>query len=285
MLYKHIPSQRDASYSIEKFDREKPCDHEGLHYHNSYEIVFIKNGKGKIIVNNTFQEYQNGALLLLGPCLSHFSFSNYANEDNYEVVVHFDEFFVENRIKQIPEFQTLVPFIESSKKVLIFSPRLKDDLSDLFNNLNEVSSLEQLATIFNILCKMATDDKVQPLLNDDTEYRIDASRKVEKIFKFISDNYSKKISTQDIASYSNLTTNSFCKLFKRLTNKSFLTYLNEYRIHKAVNLLEETADSISEIAYRCGFENLSYFSKVFQRVKGISPKNYRKAYCQKWPQV
>ena len=81
--YQHITNQRDASYTIEKFDRNKSCGHEGLHFHRSYEIVYIKNGNGRIIVDNICQEYENGALIFLGPCLPHFSFSNNSREDNF----------------------------------------------------------------------------------------------------------------------------------------------------------------------------------------------------------
>lgn len=275
--YKHVTNQKDASYSIEKFDLNNPCIHDGLHFHNSYEIVFIKKGKGKIIVDNSNSEYENGSLIFLGPCLPHFSFSNNLQEDNFEVVIHFDESFIEKRLKQIPEFHVLIPLINNSKKVLIYNTRFKEELSNVFEGLIDQSSFEQLASIFSILCKLASNSDYQTLLENPLGSKPGHTQQMQKIFNFINNHYSDPISTKDIASHLSLTTNSFCKLFKKLTNKSFISYLKEYRILKAVNLLETTDDNISEVAYKCGFENLSYFSKVFFRVKKISPINYKKS--------
>ena len=142
--------------------------------------------------------------------------------------------------------------------------------------------MEQLATVFSLLCQLSTTSEYQLLLDKSINNKIIYNQKGEQIFDYINENYATSISTKDIAHHLNLTTNSFCKLFKKLTNKSFITYLNEYRIHRAVNLIENSDDNISEIAYQCGFENLSYFSKVFFRVKNMTPVDYRKNYHQKF---
>lgn len=278
--YQHIANQRSASFSIEKFDANRICNHEGLHFHHSYEIVFIKNGRGKIIVENKIHEYQNGALIFLGPCLPHFSFSNNTFEDNFEIVIHFDREFVEKRIKRIPEFSTLISFIQKSEQVILYNPEFKEKQTAIFESIVNLSPIEQLASIFNLLCKFSTSLDYQFLLAKPLKNLYSNNKQSKIIFDFINENYSNHISTKDVAQHLNMTTNSFCKLFKKLTNKSFITYLNEYRIHRAVKLIEDKEHNISEIAFQCGFENLSYFSKVFSQVKNTSPNNYKKNYRQ-----
>lgn len=274
--YRPIATQRSASFRIEKYDTNRSCNHEGLHFHHSYEIVFIKNGSGKIMVENKCQEYENGALIFLGPCLPHFSFSNDTFNDNYEVVIHFDEKFVEERIKRIPEFSSLIPFIHSSAQVLLYSAAFKEKQAVIFEDLITCSPIERLAAIFNLLCKLSTSSAYQYLLEAPSGNRYMHNKQGKKIFDFINENYSRQISTKDIAQHLNLSTNSFCKVFKKLTNKTFIPYLNEYRIHRAVKLIEYSEDNISEIAFKCGFENLSYFSKVFFQFKHLRPIDYKR---------
>ncbi len=278
--YQHIANQRDASFAIERFDQHRTCVHEGLHFHHSYEIVFIKNGAGKIVVDNTCRAYENGALIFLGPCLPHLGFSNDEFEDNFEMVIHFDDVFIENRLKQIPEFHALLPFIHRSKEVILFSPAFKEEQAALFEDLDTLSPLEQLASVFKILCTLAGSTDYECLLDKPLSDHSSYNQQIAAIFEFINENYSGSMSTKDAAQHLGLTTNSFCKLFKKVTHKPFITYLNEFRIHRATNLIEYTNDSISEIAFKCGFENLSYFSKVFFRVMNISPMNYKKSLSQ-----
>lgn len=279
--YQHISNSSGASFQIEKYDNNRPCIHEGLHFHHDYEIVFIRNGKGKIIVEDKQMNYDDGVLIFLGPCLPHFSFSNKTYEDNYEIVIHFDEKFVQQRIKPFPEFSTLIPFIYTSKQVLIFSTEVKNKQQSLFENIIHLNPMEQLVTIFNLLCQLSTSTKHQSLIAQSIGDRYAQNKQVKEIFDFINKNYSNSVSTKDIAQHVGLTTNSFCKVFKKISNKSFIKYLNEYRIHRAAKLIEETDDNISEIAYTCGFENLSYFSKVFFQMKHYTPLEYRKNYRDK----
>jgi len=265
---------------MEKFDQNKPCTHNGLHFHDSYEIVFIRNGNGKIIIEGNEVNYNNGVLVFLGPCIPHFSFSNNTFEDNYEIVIHFGDEFVEERLRLFPEFRDLLPLIHKSKQFLVFSTELKKKLTPQFEQIINLNPMMQLISIFNLLYELSKSTPQKSIIKEEVSERYAKNKQVTKIFKFINENYQHKISTKDIAIHVGLTTNSFCRMFKGLTQKSFISYLNEYRINRAMKLLEETDDNISEIVYQCGFENLSYFSKIFSQLKGHKPIEYRKNYRQ-----
>jgi AraC-like DNA-binding protein len=74
----------------------------------------------------------------------------------------------------------------------------------------------------------------------------------------------------------NLSESAFCKFFKRTTGRTFSDYVSDIRIGHACHLLSESDDTISAIAYRCGFESLTYFNRVFLRKKGVRPRDFRK---------
>jgi len=67
-----------------------------------------------------------------------------------------------------------------------------------------------------------------------------------------------------------------CRLFKQTLHQTAIEYLLHYRIKKSLNLLTETDLSISEILYRCGFNSASYYTEVFNKIIGTSPRDYRK---------
>ena len=72
---------------------------------------------------------------------------------------------------------------------------------------------------------------------------------------------------------------SFCIFFKKVTGKTFITYLNEYRIELVCQKLKQQKMNISEACFQSGFNNITYFNRVFKQMKGISPSEYIKKGC------
>ena len=99
---------------------------------------------------------------------------------------------------------------------------------------------------------------------------------VEKLKRYMADNYSKKLSRNDIASNVFLSPDYVSKIFYKETGVYIKDYLNELRLEKAKQLLHEGNMNISEIAVAVGFENFSYFSTLFKKSTGVSPSEYKK---------
>jgi AraC-like DNA-binding protein len=98
----------------------------------------------------------------------------------------------------------------------------------------------------------------------------------QKALDFITENYSKPISVEDIAGHVHLSRSRLYQLFLQQIYISPKQYLTEYRIREAINLLEKRSGTVKEIAYTVGFEDTQYFSNVFKQVTGKSPTNYIK---------
>lgn len=278
--FKHISYPFENSFQIEKFDQTKMCDHDGLHFHDSYEIVFVKNGKGRIIIEGNEVNYSNGILVFLGPCIPHFGFSNNDLEDNYEIVIHFESEFIEKGLELFSEFRGLLPLLDKSKQFLILNNNLKEELTSQFDEILSLEPMMQLVSVLKLLYNMSNSTPQSTLLKQGLSEHYSQNKRVNEIVEFINENYQHQVSTKEIAAKVGLSTNSFCRMFKSLTQKSFISYLNEYRINRAMKLLEKTDDDISEISFQCGFENPSYFSKIFSRLKGLTPAEFRKNYRQ-----
>lgn len=97
----------------------------------------------------------------------------------------------------------------------------------------------------------------------------------EEILQFIQIHYIEDISMQNVAEAMNYSDAYFCKLFKQCFNKGFTTYLSEYRVEKAKQLLIDITVNVKEISEKVGYNDSNYFTKVFKRIVGVTPSEYR----------
>ena len=95
------------------------------------------------------------------------------------------------------------------------------------------------------------------------------------ILEFVQNHYQEDISLQDVAHIMNYSDAYFCKLFKQSFDKNFTAYLAEFRVEKAKLLLKDMTVNVREISELVGYRDSNYFAKVFKRIVGITPSEYR----------
>ncbi|MDR1948386.1 MAG: AraC family transcriptional regulator [Spirochaetaceae bacterium] len=99
--------------------------------------------------------------------------------------------------------------------------------------------------------------------------------KIRKILGGIQNNYSEDIEINKLAKEANYTAEHFSRSFKSIIGKSPKQYLLEYRLAQAEKMLQQENDSISNIAARCGFNDINYFSRIFKKKNNITPREYQ----------
>lgn len=99
---------------------------------------------------------------------------------------------------------------------------------------------------------------------------------LKQVVEFIEKNYTSPITLQQLSASVSMSPKYFCRFFSEMTHQTPMDYLNRQRIEQACYQLSTTDDSITEIAYRNGFNDLSYFIRTFRKYKGITPGKYRK---------
>ncbi|MCT4606014.1 MAG: AraC family transcriptional regulator [Marinisporobacter sp.] len=100
-------------------------------------------------------------------------------------------------------------------------------------------------------------------------------KRFDLIFKYIDSNYYEKITTSDLSNRVHISTAHFCRIFKEMTGKTTTDYINGVRLEKAIDYLNKGDLNISEIAVRCGFDNINYFSRVFKKHYKVSPTKFK----------
>jgi YesN/AraC family two-component response regulator len=134
--------------------------------------------------------------------------------------------------------------------------------------IQEAKSIEELTDVMHIIVERMSAQ----IFSFRGVRHASALRKAER---FIWENYTKKISLQEIASAAGLSAPYFSTIFKEEMGENLSNYLNRLRVEKAEHMLTETGLTLNEIASACGFEDQSWFSKIFKSHAGISPGKYR----------
>jgi transcriptional regulator GlxA family with amidase domain len=161
----------------------------------------------------------------------------------------------------------------SRETVEVITPRLYeltkkhgfDSVLELMSILHDLSISRNMRTL--------SDSTFQP-----TETISYNSRRVETVMAYLNKNFEKEITLSEIAKLAAMSEVAFSRFFKLRTGKTFVDTLNEIRLGNASRLLIDTTQSISEIAYHCGFNNLSNFNRMFKKKKHCTPKEFREEY-------
>ena len=111
------------------------------------------------------------------------------------------------------------------------------------------------------------DEAVRP--SEDAE-------KLKGLIAYVKQHYREPISVADAAAVAGYSPSHFMRMFRQVTGRTFVDYLTDYRLSAAVYYLKETDEDIGTVAANCGFENISYFIRLFRRRYGTSPGRYRK---------
>lgn len=148
--------------------------------------------------------------------------------------------------------------------------------NDVFVFQKKVINAEELKEVIDIIREF-----VMNLIDEFVTNRVDNSELlIKKAVQYINDNYNKKISLEDIASYVGISKYYFSVLFKKEMDITFSNYLNTVRIEKAKQLLKNSQITINDMFYEVGFNDSQYFSKIFKKYVGMTVTEYRSKYVK-----
>ena len=276
--YESISPDLGHSYKYGSYDINSPNNNKlRWHYHPEVELVYINSGVGKRQVGTHLSNYTEGDLVLIGSYLPHTGFTKGFNDGQKEVVIQFNQDIFTNAFNGIEELKSINYLLELSKKGIVFSGAIKDDVGIRMEGLKYETQLDGLLTFIKILYDLSIYKEKQ-ILNAEGYAFISSpmeNKRLKIIFNYIRDNFMDQIPLDDIAAIVYMTPQSFCRFFKKSTNKTFTNFLNEYRINHATKLLSETDQDIKSICFESGFNNLSNFFRNFKRITNHTPNSYR----------
>ena len=254
-----------------------------LHVHEEFELNFIQNGNGaRRVVGDHIEEIDNLELVLVGSNLQHGWFTHKCTcKEIKEVTIQFHKDLFDDKLLRRNQLSFIRTMLEKSLRGILFSTETSRMLAPRLLNLNQKNGFDSVLELFSILHDLSISQNMR-ILSDSTFNNIEQftynSRRVEKALEHMNGNFDKQISLTEVAKLVNMSDVAFSRFFKTRTGNNFIDSLIEIRLGHAARLLIDTTHSIGEIAYRCGFNNMSNFNRVFKKKKGCTPKEFRENY-------
>ena len=265
------------SYTYQKFDAHKNNKNTVWHYHPEIELVYVKGGSGKRQIGSHISYYSTGELILIGSNLPHCGFTNKLTGNDSETVIQMKQDFLGNDFFNIPEMKKIQSLFEMAKGGITFSGKTKRKIGEKMEILEYQTDFQRLLSILNILNELG-NSKDFKILNGEgfsLETEVKDNDRINIVFNHVKSNFKEEITLNEIADKVSMTVPSFCRYFKKITNKTFTQFVNEYRLVHASKLLTELPLSITEVCFESGFNNFSHFNKQFKAFTGQNPSEYR----------
>jgi AraC-like DNA-binding protein len=185
--------------------------------------------------------------------------------------------FLGNDFFSIPEMKKIRTLFEMAKSGIAFYGETKNIVGEKMEAMEGKSDFRGLLSILSIFNDLSQSTEMK-LLNAEgfsLETEIKDNDRINLVFNHVKSNFKEDIPLKTIADLSSMTVPSFCRYFKKITNKTFVQFVNEYRLVHASKLLAEQPMSITEVCFESGFNNFSHFNKSFKAFTGQSPTEYR----------
>ena len=271
-------SDKDCFYIA---DRRKTEFTYPLHHHSEYELNYIENAEGvRRIVGDSIEIIGNYDLTLItGEELEHVWEQYHCNSDNIrEITLQFSSNLLSDSFIQKNQFDSIRRMFEKAKKGISFPMEAIMKVYPLLDTLSsEQEGFYAVIKFFSILYELSLFDDVHALASSSFANIDDSSdsRRVQKICEYVNTHYKNNIHLEDLANLVGMTPESLSRFFKIRSGKTISEYIIDIRLGYAARLLADTTNSVAEICYDCGFNNLSNFNRTFKKKKGCTPKEFR----------
>lgn len=259
------------------------------HWHEECEIIYISKGSSVFRIGDETIEAKAGQVIFVNSNELHSSYCENPSGCTYIALVFHMSFLNSNNYDLI-QTQYINPLLF---KQFLFPVALNENhpvtqeahslVQYTIRSLMEKKHGYELSVkggIYLLLSLLFQNCLMIERQLETNHYKGDRSDLIKKILQYITENYAETIYIDDLANFVNMSRYHFCRFFKKYIGMTPIEYLNLIRINDAYKLLLTTNITVTEAALQTGFENLSYFTKIFKKYKGISPSKLIKTKCE-----
>lgn len=257
-----------------------------FHFHEECQLTYTLESEGRRMVGDSIENFSSDELILVGsnlPHVWHNSNQYFSDADpqpharSVSIFIHPDKIL--DLFNEPENIQRIKNFFQLAKRGLKFGDGVKNQLKELMldvaSKTEEIGRLISVLEILNLLCS-TKDYELLASPGYINSYQLKDNDRMDKILKYVFDHFNQEILLSTAAEMTNMNKQAFCRYFKNRTQKTFVAFVNEVRIGHACKLMAQSDQQISELAYSCGFNNLSNFNKFFKLAKGVTPKEYKR---------
>ncbi|MCI2081752.1 MAG: AraC family transcriptional regulator [Bacteroidales bacterium] len=274
-------SEKDCFFVTERFKTEFTFP---LHRHREYELNFIQHGAGVVrVIGDSIETIGDYELVLVsGENLEHvWEQGSCKSPMIREITIQFSPELLSNNLLEKNQFDSIRKMFTLAQHGLAFSlDTIIREYSLIDSIPRETDPFIQFLKLLKLLHELSVSEGARQLATSSfaKAERNTESRRVLKVKEFINANYRDEITLSEMAAIADMSPASFSRFFKLRTGKNLSNYIIDIRLGHASRLLVDSTDTIAEICYECGFNNISNFNRIFKKKKSMTPKEFRQLY-------
>lgn len=245
------------------------------HWHEDVELICVCEGTLLVGINNESRVLHQGDMAVCSSGDIHF-YDCRGLESVHRMIIFRPE-LIDSSGGWPRTFVFSSPFLQDQRH-----KELHNQFNSAFETVrvetertDQVSSMMIRSSLLNLCGLLARAVPAQPSVPGKTAHRHHRLKGMQDVLSFVESNYMENISLEDAAKVANLSVCHFSRLFASITGAGFKSYLTRLRVNKAEDLLKSSADSITDIAYKCGFGSIRSFNRVFISARGAPPSKFR----------
>lgn len=253
------------------------------HFHSECELILVHRSGGYRMLGDHLAALRPGDLVLVGPNLPHI----YHNDEGAPggappvraLLVQFEADCLGEGLMRLPAMGPVRRLLGRASLGLEVRGETRSRVAALMAEMARLSGVRRIARFLEILDALARSRDCRSLASPgfaSSGNPFDQER-MNRVCRFISERLEHPIFLSDVARLVHLSEGAFSRFFRAHTGKTFPVFVNELRVGRACRLLAENEMNVTEVAFACGFENLSNFNRQFLRLKGASPSQFRRA--------
>jgi AraC-like DNA-binding protein len=253
------------------------------HWHEELEIIYVLDQNLMIGINNEVFTLKPRDILLIGRGEVHFFLT--PPKKSKRLIIQFELAMFESFTEMMQDRRFSQPLIGYMDGAGLETHRDLEkqllSIKDEYFSKHDGYQLAIRARLYDLMVILLRQVPMEKYSSLEQYKRLKRLERLEQVFRYVEHNYTREITLAEIAGAANFSIYHFARFFKEATGMTFIQYLNNYRISKAIRYLCSTTDPITEIAFQAGFDSIKTFNRVFKQLKGCSPTEYKKSMASK----
>lgn len=246
-------------------------------FHPEYELHLITKSEGLYFVGDYFGRFNPGNLVLIGPYIPHYWFSDLAEGkviQERDVVLQFSSDWINALISLCLELDCVNDMLMASCRGIEFVGNNASACIEKLVALGTLEAAQRLPNVLNLLRELSRCE-YHPLSSPG--YRTgEEIEQATELLNYVNSHFSQGLKLSDLAAHYGMSNSTFSRFFRRITGETFVSFIRRLRIDHACKLLLNHQLNISDICFQCGYHNLSNFNRHFLMLKHMTPREYRR---------
>ena len=259
-----------------------------IHNHPEYELNLIMGMSGTRIVGDSIERYTDYDLVLLGPYLYHKWDGDVQLQNNgqpYRVItIQFGMGLMGGQFFQKEQFGKIRKLLQDSSEGIKFHGKTLEEAMNIMINLTEDKGFTNVIQFLQLLDLLSKSSETCYLSSEGFSSKVLSthSNRIQMAYSYILKHYAKiNLKIGEVAKQVNMSDSAFSHFFQKYAFRSFTQFLVDIRIGHACKLLLDTDETIGQISYESGFNNLANFNRLFKKYRHCTPVEFRRRYMEK----